>query len=204
MRSTWGLAIANNGSGNFLFAADFHNNRIDVFDSSFQPVTTQGGFVDPDLPRGFAPFGIHNIGGVLFVAYAQQDEEAEDEVPGHGKGFVDIFAANGFLLRRFASRGKLNAPWGVALAPSDFGEFSDHILIGNFGDGRINAYDLVTGNFDGTLEGADRRPIELEGLWGINFGNGLNDQPKNALFFAAGPEDEAHGLYGKIEAMTGD
>jgi uncharacterized protein (TIGR03118 family) len=122
-------------------------------------------------------------------------------VPGPGFGFVDVFDANGNLIRRFASRGRLNAPWGVALAPADFGRFSNTLLIGNFGDGRINAFDLQSGERQGRLRTSDGQPITIDGLWGIAFGNGVLNQPTNVLFFAAGPGEEEHGLYGRIEAV---
>ena len=121
--------------------------------------------------------------------------------PGLGRGFVNVFDADGRLLRRVASRVGLNAPWGIALAPADFGSFSNRLLIGNFGDGTINVFDLSRGRFVGQLSTSDRRPITIPGLWGLAFGNGLLGQPTNVLFFAAGPEDEAHGLYGRIDAL---
>jgi uncharacterized protein (TIGR03118 family) len=194
-----GLALAANGTAHFLYAADFHNNRIDVFDSSFHPVTLSGSFSDPRIPSGYAPFGIQNILGALYVTYAKQDEDAVDDVAGRGFGFVDVFDANGHLIRRFASRGNLNAPWGLALAPADFGRFSNTLLIGNFGDGRIHAFDLKSGEPKGVLRSSDGDAITIDGLWGIAFGTGLVNQPTNALFFAAGPADEAHGLYGRID-----
>ena len=196
-----GLAIAANGTGNFLYAADFHNNRIDVFDSTFQLVTLSGSFSDPRLPDGYAPFGIQNILGNLYVTYAKQDDAAQRDVPGPGFGFVNVFDANGQLIRRFASRGRLNAPWGVALAPADFGQFSNTLLVGNFGDGRINAFDLRSGEPRGRLRTSDGQSIVLDGLWGIAFGNGSMNQPTNVLFFAAGIGDEEHGLYGRIEPV---
>jgi uncharacterized protein (TIGR03118 family) len=196
-----GLALAANGSGHFLYATDFHNNRVDVFDSSFHPVTLSGQFTDPNIPDGFAPFGIQNILGNLYVTYAKQDEDAEDDVAGAGLGFVDVYDANGHLIRRVATRGKLNAPWGLALAPADFGRFSGSLLVGNFGDGRINAYSLASGEFRGQLRGSRGQPLEIDGLWGLAFGNGLLGQPANSLFFTAGPGDEEHGLYGRIDSI---
>lgn len=202
-----GLALAANGTGHFLYATDFHNNKIDVFDATFAPVplpsSTFSNFSDPALPSGYAPFGIQNINGDLYVTYAQQNSEAMDDVAGLGFGFVDVFDANGKLISRVASHGQLNAPWGLALAPADFGRFSNMLLVGNFGDGRINAYDLATGEFRGELDGTDGRPLVIEGLWGLAFGNGLLNQPTNALFFTAGPGDEAHGVYGRIDHDTG-
>lgn len=197
-----GLALSAGGNGNLLYATDFHNNKIDVFDSAFKPTTVLGKFSDPFIPRGFAPFGIQAIGGDIFVTYAKQDADAEDDVQGKGLGFVDVFDPNGFLLRRIAARGPLNAPWGLALAPAGFGRFSNCLLVGNFGDGRINAYDLVSGRFVGQLRAQNHHPLEIEGLWGLAFGNGFAAQPVNTLYFSAGPSDEEHGLYGRITAKA--
>ncbi len=196
-----GLALAGNGAGHFLYATDFHHARIDVFDASFNPVTAPGGFHDPRIPRGYAPFGIQNILGNLYVTYAKQDEAKEDDVAGQGFGFVNVFDANGNLLRRLVTRGVLNAPWGLALAPADFGRFSNTLLVGNFGDGRISAFDLRSGEFKGQLRTANHRALEIDGLWALVFGNGVAGQPTNALFFTAGPDDEQHGLYGRIDAV---
>ena len=199
-----GLAFAGNGIGHFIYATDFHNNKIDIFDANFKPVSSAGRFVDPKIPHGYAPFGIQNILGNLFVTYAKQDSDAHDDVAGAGFGFVDVFDANGNLIRRFASAGRLNAPWGIALAPADFGRFSNALLIGNFGDGRINAFDLATGGPRGSLRMPGGKPVSIDGLWGLQFGNGLLNQPVNTLFFAAGPGDEMHGLYGRIEPAPGN
>jgi uncharacterized protein (TIGR03118 family) len=200
-----GLALSAGGSGSLLYASDFHNNRIDVFDSSFKPVTlSPGAFTDPRLPLGFAPFGLQAINGNIYVSYAKQDADKHDDVQGKGLGFVNVFDPNGNLIRRVVTRGKLNAPWGMTLAPAGFSKFSNRLLVGNFGDGKINVYDLATGQFVGRLNGMDHRPIEIEGLWGIAFGNGFNGQPVNTLFFAAGPGDEKHGLYGRIDVAPGD
>ena len=198
-----GLALATNGNSYYLYATDFHNGKIAVFDSSFKPATLSGAFADSKIPAGYAPFGIQSISGNLYVTYAKQGPGAVDDAAGAGFGFVDVFDANGHLIRRFASHGKLNAPWGLALAPADFGQFSSTLLVGNFGDGRINAYDLATGGFRGQLRQTDGRPLAIEGLWGLAFGNGLFGQPTNALFFTAGPGDEEHGIYGRIETAPG-
>jgi uncharacterized protein (TIGR03118 family) len=198
-----GIALAANGAGHYLYATDFHNGKIDVFDSSFGPATLPGAFADPKIPMGYAPFGIQNIAGALYVTYAKQGPGAVDDAAGAGFGYVDVFDANGRLIRRFASRGNLNAPWGLALSPADFGEFSNTLLVGNFGDGRINAYDLATGKFRGQLRTSDGHSLAIEGLWGLAFGNGLLDQPTSALFFTAGPGDEEHGVYGVINPATG-
>jgi uncharacterized protein (TIGR03118 family) len=194
-----GLALAGDGTSFRLYAADFHNGKIDVLSNTFKPTTVPGGFADPTIPAGFAPFNILNIQGDLYVAYALQDAARHDDVPGPGLGFIDVFDADGFLIRRVASRGQLNAPWGMALAPSGFGQFSNHLLVGNFGDGTINAYDLKNGTFAGQLRTSNGQVLKIDGLWGIAFGNGFQQQPTDTLFFAAGPDEESHGLYGKIE-----
>lgn len=200
-----GLAISANGSTQAIYAADFYHARVDVFDSSFQPMTLPAAaFHDPNLPANYAPFGIQAIGGDIYVTYAKQDASRTEEVKGPGLGYVDVYAPNGKLIRRVASRGALNAPWGVALAPAKFGHFSNSLLIGNFGDGRINGYEPVFGLPIGTLRDKNLMPIHIDGLWGIAFGNGLNDQPVNTLFFAAGPADEEHGLYGRLDVYTGN
>ena len=198
-----GLALAANGQGNFLFAADFHNARVDVYDATFKRVIWPGAFTDPKLPAGYAPFGIQNLQGNVYVTYAKQDVDARDEVAGRGLGLVDVFDASGKLLRRVATGGRLNAPWGLALAPADFGRFSNALLVGNFGDGRISAYDPRNGEFLGQLRGADGRRLAISGLWGMAFGNGLASQPTGTLFFAAGTNDEANGLYGRIDPAAG-
>jgi uncharacterized protein (TIGR03118 family) len=141
---------------------------------------------------------------VLYVTYAQQDANREDDVPGKSRGFVNCFDANGFRLRRFAQRAHLNAPWGIAQAPTDFGDSGKRLLIGNFGDGTINAFDVATGAFLGKLRAPNQRPVAIEGLWGINFGNGLQGQATSSLFFAAGPNDEENGVYGRIDVTSGD
>ncbi|HJW55234.1 MAG TPA: TIGR03118 family protein [Burkholderiaceae bacterium] len=195
-----GLALSANGDGNLLYAADFHNNRIDVFDSSFKPVTLPAGaFSDPNLPYGFAPFGLQAIGGDIYVSYAKQDAAKHDDVAGVGLGFIDVYDPNGTLLKRLVSQGSLNSPWGMALAPAGFGKFSGRLLVGNFGDGLIHAYDIATGDPAGTLKDAGMRPIQIDGLWGLAFGNGFDKQPVNTLFFTAGPGDEKQGLYGRID-----
>ncbi len=196
-----GLALGADGTQQLLYATDFHNDRIDVYGQTFQPVTTPGGFVDPNLPQGFAPFGIQNINGNLYVTYAKQDADREDDVHGAGLGYVDVFDPSGHLIRRLVSGGPLNAPWGLAFAPTNFGAFSDSLLVGNFGDGTINAFNPTTGSFIGVLRDAHGDPLSIDGLWGLSFGNGIQNQPINTLFFAAGPGDESHGLYGKINAV---
>jgi len=190
-----GLAIADNK----LYAADFHNNEVAVFDSTWHLVDR---FTDPGLPNGYAPFGIQTLGGNIFVTFAKQDADAEDEVAGQGRGFVDEFDTSGNLIRRVAQHGQLNAPWGLAQAPSDFGRFSGDLLVGNFGDGQINAYELGA-NGQYTHKGELREnghQITIDGLWALEFGNDGNAGHKNELFFTAGPNDESNGLFGKITA----
>ena len=196
-----GLAIGSTSDGARLYAADFHNARVDVFDGSFKLVVRAGAFRDPNLPAGYAPFGIQNIGGWIYVSYAKQDEEKKDEVAGPGLGLVDVYDANGTFLRRAITGGALNAPWGMALAPNGFGEFGGELLVGNFGDGRINSYRITTQGpyqFHATLRKTNGEPIFIDGLWGIGFGNGSASGPLTSLYFAAGPDDEAHGLFGVI------
>ncbi|HZS39998.1 MAG TPA: TIGR03118 family protein [Polyangia bacterium] len=202
-----GLALARTHHGEpRLYATDFHNNKIDVFDENFDAVCTHGRFVDDDLPDGYAPFGIHNIGGRLFVTYALQDADAHDDVKGPGHGFVDEFDAEGVLLRRVASGGALDSPWGVARAPDRFGRFSDDLLIGNFGDGVINAYEFRARGplrHEGALRDERGAVIAVDGLWSIEFGNGGAAGPRHTLFFTAGPFGEADGLFGSIRAEHG-
>lgn len=197
-----GLAMAGDGGTHFqIYAADFHNGKIDVIDSTFKLTSVPGGFADEMLPKGYAPFNIMNIQGNLYVAYALRQQGSNDEAAGPGRGVVNVFDSNGFLIDRVASHGKLNAPWGMALAPAGFGKFGNHLLVGNFGDGTINAYELENYDFAGQLRTAKGQVLTIDGLWGIAFGNGFQQQPANTLFFAAGPGDESHGLYGKIEAV---
>ena len=198
-----GLVFGTNVHGVFLFAANFRAGTVDVFgpatDNSngmYVPVTTDGDFTDPGIPAGFAPFGIQNINGDLFVTYAKQNEEKHDDVAGPGNGFVDIFDTDGHLLRRFASQGPLNSPWGVARASFAFGGFSGDILIGNFGDGQINAFDS-DGNFLGTLKDGKGQPVVIEGLWTLTLGGGRNSS-SDTLYFTAGINGEADGLFGTI------
>ena len=202
-----GLAIVStipgNVAGDFLYATNFRGGTVDVFNSTFvkQPA---GRFVDPTIPADYGPFGIQRIGDIVYVTYALKDEGGEDDVPGMGHGFVNAFNLGGHFIRRVASRGTLNSPWGLALAPGDFGTFSDDLLVGNFGNGRINAYDpadmLGNGEYKhrGMLHSAGGPPLEIEGLWALQFGNGANAGPTNTLFFTAGPDDESHGLFGSL------
>ncbi|MFL5955712.1 MAG: TIGR03118 family protein [Gaiellaceae bacterium] len=196
-----GLAIANDR----LYAADFHNGRVDVFDSSFKLVATSG-FKDAKVDKGFAPFGIQALNGNIVVTYAKQDAAAKDDVPVPGKAFVDEFTPDGQLVASVVNSGKkrapLNAPWGLALAPAAFGSFGGDLLVGNFGNGRISAYAKRGSKwvYKGQLRLADGTPIAIDGLWAIAFGNGAAAGPTNSLYFLSGPSDEKHGLYGSITA----
>lgn len=194
-----GIALANDHGNNFLYVANFAEKKIDVYDKNWAEVSKP--FTDPDLPSDYSPFNIQNIGGRLFVMYSKLGDDG-DEVVSPGNGYVDIYSPDGSLVRRFISRGQLNAPWGVAKAPAGFwGEgssTSDVYLVGNFGDGHINAY-ADNGNFLGQLR-EHGNPIEIEGLWGIAFAPSTSTALNhNWLFFAAGPGDEVHGLFGYIK-----
>jgi uncharacterized protein (TIGR03118 family) len=195
-----GLAIMLGPQGDLLYATDFINGHVDVFDGNFTQLEWPGAFVDPHIPAGWAPFGIQAIRNKVFVTFAKQD--GGDEADGPGLGYVDMFSMHGRLLARVASRHELNAPWGMTWAPSNFGRFSGDLLVGNFGDGKIHAYGWGPHGFwlDGTVQRSDGDPIRIDGLWGLAFGNGAAAGPTNSLFFTAGPGGESHGLFGSIRA----
>jgi len=199
------LVFAVNANGAFLFATNFRAGTVDVFaptgpNGTYVLTTSDGGFRDPDIPAEYAPFGMQNIDGNLFVTYAKQNAQKHDDVAGPGNGFVDVFDTDGHLLRRFAGHGALNSPWGVAQASYNFGPFSGAILIGNFGDGRINAYDRH-GHFIDVLEDENGEPIVIDGLWTLSPGGGLHSSP-DALFFTAGPNGETDGYFGTISPVV--
>jgi uncharacterized protein (TIGR03118 family) len=200
-----GLAVGVNVNGVFLFATNFRAGTVEVYAPApagsttgfYVPVTTDGGFQDPNIPAGFAPFGIQNINGDLFVTYAKQNAVKHDDVKGPGNGFVDVFDTDGHLLRRFASQGALNSPWGVARASFNFGLFSGQILVGDFGDGRINVFDS-NGNFLAQLGNANgKAALSINGLWTLTLGGGAKSS-SDTLYFAAGPNNETNGLFGTI------
>ena len=203
-----GLAISNGSSGPRLYATDFAqgdgHSRVDVFDGSWHPVNTPGAFVDPKLPKHYGPFGIQTIGDQVFVTYAKQQHGSDDEAHGRGLGIVDVYDLDGKFLRRVAQHGQLNAPWGLTQAPESFGRFGGDLLVGNFGDGQINAYaKMGNGRFEhrGTLRAAKHGKLSIDGLWALEFGNtGPNGNP-NTLYFTAGINDEADGLFGTITAQ---
>jgi len=195
-----GLAIGSSGGANYLYATDFHNGKVDVLDGTNAFVHWAGAFTDPALPQGYAPFGIQNLGGTVFVTYAKQAATGDDEVAGHALGVVDAYGTDGSFMGRVAQHGRLDAPWGLAMAPAGFGRVSGDLLVGNFGDGRINAFHWDGDHWRpaGQLEAANHRALVIDGLWGIGFGNGANSGPLTTLYFAAGPDDESHGLFGSI------
>jgi len=194
-----GLAVAQASDGKtYLYATNFRSGRVEAYDSTFKPVQLPGGlFVDPRLPAGYGPFGIAEISGKLYVTFAKQDATLHDDVAGLGHGFVDVFTNNGAFVHRLASRGALDSPWGLALAPAGFGRFSGDLLVGNFGNGHINVYSPSTGRHLGQLQQPNGRPIVIDGLWALSFGNG-NAARTDQLLFSAGPDGESHGLLGKI------
>ena len=193
-----GLAIAKVKGKSFLYATNFRSGRVEAYDSTFTPVEMPGGlFVDPGLPSGYGPFGIAEIKGMLYVTFAKQDATLHDDTAGPGHGFVDIFTNTGMFVRRLVTRGALNSPWGLALAPRSFGMFGGDLLVGNFGNGLINVYNATNGAPLGQLRRHNGLPIVIDGLWGLQFGNG-NAAQTNELIFSAGPHHESHVLLGKI------
>jgi uncharacterized protein (TIGR03118 family) len=192
-----GLALVRGRRGPELLATNFHQGRIDIFNSRFHRVHEHGAFRDRFLPKGYAPFNVAEIDGRVFVTYAKQDAARHDDVAGPGNGFVDVYSTGGRLEQRFASRGVLNSPWGMTIAPPGFGRLTGDLLIGNFGDGRIHAFDPRTGSLRGTVLGTNRRPLTIDGLWALVPGNSVAGG-SNAVWFSAGPDDEQHGLLGVL------
>jgi len=199
-----GVTIAKSNDQPQLFAADFHNGKIDVFDGTYQPTQPSGGFTDPDLPGGYAPFNVESVQGALIVAYAKQDNEKSDEVKGPGNGLVDAFNVDGTFIKRLVSNGELDAPWGITVTPEGFTAAPTRLLIGNFGDGKILAYtmDLSSSNPSVTLDGAFRdqngTELRIDGLWALKFSSGAGGFDPNTLYFTAGPDDEQHGVFGSL------
>jgi len=200
-----GIALASTSDGPLLLAANFSEGTLDAYDSSMNLVQ----YTDPDTPAGYAPFNVQNIGGMIFVTFAKQDEDKEDDVAGPGNGFIDMFDAETGDFIRFATGSdaggnltEIDSPWGLALAPNTFGKHAGELLVGNFGSGTIMSFDLRTGRFEGLLQGT-RGPVRIEGLWALTFGNGGNGGRPGTLYFTAGPDDESHGLFGSLDAVKG-
>jgi uncharacterized protein (TIGR03118 family) len=193
-----GLAIGQTEDGTFLYAANFRNGTVDVFDQNFQQVNS---FTDPKVPAGYAPFNVQVLDDHLFVTFALQDDAKHDDVAGAGHGFVDEFDLEGHLLHRVASGGVLDSPWGLAIAPPGFGEFANDLLVGNFGDGTINVFNPKNDHFLGKLEGANGAPITIGDLWALIPGTGNAGSDPNKIYFTAGVQNEAHGLFGSLAAI---
>jgi uncharacterized protein (TIGR03118 family) len=192
-----GVALGLLGDSPMLYAANFVGGRVDVFNGAWQPATVPGGFADTSIPPGYAPFNVQNIGGNIFVMFARQTIPPEF---GKGLGFVDEFDTAGNLLMRLQAGPWMNAPWAITLAPSNFGELSDRLLVGEFGSGQIAAFDSHSGEFEGLMHGS-RGPIAIDRLWSLQFGSGATaNGPNNTLFFAAGIGAELHGLFGTLTA----
>jgi uncharacterized protein (TIGR03118 family) len=196
-----GLAIGQVGAASYLYAADFEHGRIDVYDKAFHLATLDGSFSDRNIPDSYSIFNIQNLGGELYVTYAQQSHKVPDEETDRGAGFVDVFDTSGHLLQRLIHGNHLRAPWGMALAPANFGAFGNALIVGNFGDGQLHAFDPKSGTYLGEMKDENGKPIVIEGLWGITFGNGGSGGDRNALYFAAGPDDETHGLFGSLRLV---
>jgi uncharacterized protein (TIGR03118 family) len=201
-----GLAVGTVSGATFLYATDLHNNKVDVFDTHFtKPAAMQGKFVDPTIPAGFVPFGIVALNGQLYVSYTMQDAAKHDETTGAGLGYVDVFDFSGNFVNRFASAGALNAPWGMAIAPAGFGSLAGDLLIGNFGDGRINIFapnGTALATSMGPLTVTNGGTITIPGLWSLVFGNGDADKPLTTLFYTAGFADQTDGVFGGISTAT--
>lgn len=196
-----GVAEATISGNSYIYAANFKSGAIDVINGASGAPGLSGNFTDPTLPVGYAPFNIQNLGDKLYVTYALQTPGSGDEMAGDHLGLVDVFSTQGDLLNRIASGGTLNAPWGLAIAPSSFGQFSGDLLVGNFGDGTINAFNLTTHLFDGQLTGTDGKPLSIDGLWALTVGNGGGAGSTQSIYFSAGPNGEANGLFGTVAAV---
>ena len=192
-----GLALGTVGGQQYLYAADFHNNKIDVFNNAFRQQKWAHAFTDAMLPKGYAPFNVQVLRGALYVTYAMQDKDRHDDAARLGRGWVDVYNLKGKLLKRLVRHGALDSPWGLTIAPSSWGKYAGALLVGNFGNGRVNAYNARTGHFVGALFGTDAKPLAIDGLWGLMVGNGVSGDPQSVLF-TAGPGGESHGLFGEL------
>jgi uncharacterized protein (TIGR03118 family) len=198
-----GATIAEIQGKKYLLVTNFHSGRVEVYDTYFNRVPiSEERFDDDQLPEGFAPFNIQGIGPNIYVTYAKQDAEKHDDVAGPGLGYVDVFSARGKLRQRLQHGDWLNSPWGITLAPADFGEFSHAVLVGNFGGSTIAAFNPVTGRFLGNMRNPDGGVLKIDGLWALSFGNGDKAGPANTLFFTAGPNHEMDGLFGTLTPVA--
>ena len=196
-----GAAYATVGGNGYLYAADFGRGSIDVFKGNAAAANLTGSFTDAALPSGYVPFNVQALGGSLFVTYARRDGNSTDETAGAGFGFVDRYDLQGHLMGRVASGGVLDAPWGLAIAPASFGALAGSLLVGNFGDGHISAYDLATDSFLGQIQDGNGRALAIDGLWALGVGNGAGAGSSNLLYFTAGPADESHGVFGVMQSV---
>jgi uncharacterized protein (TIGR03118 family) len=194
-----GMAMGSTTAGPVLYVANFNSGKVEVYDANMNPIVNAGAFTNPAVPAGFAPFNIQVMNGKVFVVYAVPDAEKHDDVAGPGNGYVSVYDLSGNLLQSLIAAGNLNSPWGLAIAPATFGAFGGALLVGNFGDGKINAYNLTTGALLGTLNDRDGNPLAIPGLWSLNFGNGSKSDAAT-LYFTAGPNDESDGLLGSVQA----
>ncbi len=188
-----GAALGTSSQGLRLFVTNFHEAKVSIYDDTFAEIDDPAAFIDPNVPSGYAPFGIENINNLIYVTYAKQDAAGHDDVPGRGHGYLAVFDADGNLVNHLVSQGPLNSPWGLALAPEDFGNFSGALLVGNFGDGAVNGFDPTSGAFLGRMRKPDKTPLQIEKLWALHVID-------NEVFFTAGIVDESHGLFGVIQS----
>ena len=194
-----GSAFQNILGNGYLYAANFHTGKIDVYKGNGAAPNLAGNFVDPGIPAGYAPFNVQDIGDKIYVTYALQNAAGDEDVAGPGHGFVSVFDNQGNFISRVGSQGTLDSPWGLALAPSSFGAYAGDLLVGNFGDGTINVFDLATNSFLAQLLASDGNPLVIDGLWGLIPGSGAgNGGSSQAIYFSAGPDGESHGLFGVI------
>ena len=196
-----GVAVAKDSTGNaFLYATNFGSGHVEVYDGTFAAASglPDGAFLDPKLPKNYSPFNVALINGKIFVTYALKEPGGEDDVAGQGHGIVNTFDLAGNFLSRFAQHGQLDSPWGMQMAPAGWGPLGGKLLIGNFGNGQINAFDPATGVFFGRLNDASGKPVVIDGLWSLQFGNGGSGGDPDKLYFTAGPNGEADGLFGRL------
>jgi uncharacterized protein (TIGR03118 family) len=199
-----GLTAADTAQGPRLYAANFATGTIDVFDTQYQPVSLAGTFADPSLPSGYAPFGIKSLKGNIYITYAKQSIDNSNDVAGVGNGYIDVFRPDGQFVKRLVSNGPLNSPWGLALAPKDFGVFSNQLLVGNFGDGSIHVFDPENGKVIGQVQIKDKSgaSVQIDKLWALTFGNDNGAGKHNQLFYTAGPSAEKAGIFGRLDLVS--